>query len=37
MPGSLGNEVKDARTFASYGADFLKNDDCGNVLLSLKI
>lgn len=31
MPGSLGNEVKDARTFASYGADFLKNDDCGVV------
>ena len=29
MPGSLGNEVKDANTFASYGADFLKNDDCG--------
>ena len=29
MPGSLGNEVLDAETFASYGASFIKNDDCG--------
>jgi hypothetical protein len=29
MPGSLHNEVIDATTFASYGADFVKNDDCG--------
>ena len=29
MPGSLGHEAIDARTFAEYGADFLKNDDCG--------
>jgi alpha-galactosidase len=29
MPGSLGNEEIDARTFAEYGADFIKNDDCG--------
>ena len=28
MPGSLGNEEIDARTFAEMGADFLKNDDC---------
>jgi alpha-galactosidase len=28
MPGSLGNEVIDARTFAEMGAVFLKNDDC---------
>jgi alpha-galactosidase len=31
MPGSLGNEDIDARTFAEYGADFVKNDDCGVV------
>eukprot|EP01050_Picozoa_sp_SAG11_P011482 SAG11_NODE_1217_length_5498_cov_3.519444_3_plen_196_part_00 len=29
MPGSLGNEAIDARTFASMGAEFVKNDDCG--------
>ena len=29
MPGSLGNEAVDAKTFAAMGADFLKNDDCG--------
>ena len=29
MPGSLGNEVQDAATFAWMGATFLKNDDCG--------
>ena len=27
MPGSLGNEMLDAATFASYGASFIKNDD----------
>ena len=31
MPGSLHNEGIDADTFASYGADFVKNDDCGVV------
>eukprot|EP01052_Picozoa_sp_SAG31_P011836 SAG31_NODE_680_length_12881_cov_35.655453_6_plen_136_part_00 len=31
MPGSLGNEAVDARTFAEMGAEFLKNDDCGVV------
>lgn len=31
MPGSLGQEELDAATFASYGADFLKNDDCSVV------
>jgi alpha-galactosidase len=31
MPGSLGNEDIDARTFADFGADFVKNDDCGVV------
>jgi hypothetical protein len=28
MPGSLGHEALDAATFAEYGADWLKNDDC---------
>ena len=28
MPGSLGNEQIDADTFAAFGADFIKNDDC---------
>jgi alpha-galactosidase len=28
MPGSLGNEMLDAQTFAAMGADFVKNDDC---------
>lgn len=28
MPGSLGNEEIDAETFAYYGADYVKNDDC---------
>ena len=31
MPGSLGHEALDAATFAAYGADFIKNDDCGVV------
>jgi hypothetical protein len=33
MPASLGNEVQDAHTFAYYGADWLKNDDCRVCLL----
>eukprot|EP00041_Stephanoeca_diplocostata_P012494 m.209367 g.209367 ORF g.209367 m.209367 type:complete len:700 (+) comp18979_c0_seq1:97-2196(+) len=28
MPGSLGYEQLDADTFAAFGADFVKNDDC---------
>ncbi|XP_058090853.1 alpha-galactosidase 2-like isoform X2 [Magnolia sinica] len=28
MPGSLGHEVQDARTFASWGVDYLKYDNC---------
>lgn len=28
MPGSLGHEALDAATFARWGVDFLKNDDC---------
>lgn len=31
MPGSLGHEQIDADTFAAFGADFVKNDDCGVV------
>lgn len=31
MPGSLGKEELDALTFSEYGADFIKNDDCGVV------
>ena len=31
MPGSLGNESIDAKTFAAMGAEFVKNDDCGVV------
>ncbi|XP_074274944.1 alpha-galactosidase 1-like [Silene latifolia] len=30
MPGSLGNEQKDANTFASWGIDYLKYDNCNN-------
>lgn len=29
--GSLGREEVDARTFASWGVDYLKHDGCGNV------
>ena len=28
QPGSLGHELIDAQTFAAFGADFVKNDDC---------
>ncbi|XP_020521248.1 alpha-galactosidase isoform X2 [Amborella trichopoda] len=28
MPGSLGHEEQDARTFASWGVDYLKYDNC---------
>jgi alpha-galactosidase len=27
-PGSFGNEMRDAQTFASWGVDFLKYDNC---------
>ncbi|EHA8588670.1 alpha-galactosidase 1 [Cocos nucifera] len=30
MPGSLGYEQKDADTFASWGIDYLKYDNCNN-------
>ncbi|KAI4358069.1 hypothetical protein L6164_001973 [Bauhinia variegata] len=30
MPGSLGFEQQDAKTFASWGIDFLKYDNCYN-------
>ncbi|KAJ6372857.1 hypothetical protein OIU76_027230 [Salix suchowensis] len=30
MPGSLGHEEHDARTFASWGVDYLKYDNCNN-------
>ncbi|WJX76890.1 Alpha-galactosidase 1 [Trifolium repens] len=30
MPGSLGHEVQDAKTFASWGIDYLKYDNCYN-------
>jgi alpha-galactosidase len=29
-PGSLGHESQDARTFASWGVDYLKYDNCNN-------
>ena len=28
FPGSLGHEVQDAKTWASWGVDYLKYDDC---------
>jgi alpha-galactosidase len=28
FPGSLGHEMQDARTWASWGVDYLKYDDC---------
>ncbi|KAM1004941.1 hypothetical protein ACFX13_005116 [Malus domestica] len=28
MPGSLGHEEQDARTFAEWGVDYLKYDNC---------
>ncbi|KAD3641939.1 hypothetical protein R6Q59_004544 [Mikania micrantha] len=30
MPGSLGHEEQDAQTFASWGIDYLKYDNCNN-------
>ncbi|PIA35329.1 hypothetical protein AQUCO_03500017v1 [Aquilegia coerulea] len=30
MPGSLGHEKQDAKTFASWGIDYLKYDNCNN-------
>ncbi|EYU28210.1 hypothetical protein MIMGU_mgv1a025145mg [Erythranthe guttata] len=30
QPGSLGHEEQDAQTFASWGIDFLKYDNCNN-------
>ncbi|CAN6173813.1 unnamed protein product [Urochloa humidicola] len=30
MPGSLGYEVQDAKTFASWGVDYIKYDNCNN-------
>ncbi|KHN14744.1 Alpha-galactosidase [Glycine soja] len=30
MPGSLGHEEQDAKTFASWGVDYLKYDNCEN-------
>lgn len=29
-PGSLGHEAQDAQTFASWGIDYLKYDNCGD-------
>lgn len=36
MPGSLGHEQQDAATFAWMGAEFLKNDDCSVIYVSLQ-
>lgn len=36
MPGSLGHEEQDAKTFASWGVDYLKYDNCNNEGLSPK-
>ncbi|KAJ0106204.1 hypothetical protein Patl1_19208 [Pistacia atlantica] len=36
MPGSLGYEEKDAKTFASWGIDYLKYDNCENTGTSPK-
>ncbi|KAK9665972.1 hypothetical protein RND81_14G150300 [Saponaria officinalis] len=36
MPGSLGHEEQDARTFASWGVDYLKYDNCENKGISAK-
>jgi alpha-galactosidase len=30
LPGSLGTEEQDAQTFADWGVDFLKYDNCYN-------
>ncbi|PIN10614.1 Alpha-D-galactosidase (melibiase) [Handroanthus impetiginosus] len=36
MPGSLGYEEQDAKTFASWGVDYLKYDNCNNNGISPK-
>ncbi|KAI5674495.1 hypothetical protein M9H77_14859 [Catharanthus roseus] len=36
MPGSLGYEYQDAKTFASWGVDYLKYDNCNNNNVSPK-
>ncbi|XP_038892678.1 alpha-galactosidase-like isoform X1 [Benincasa hispida] len=36
MPGSLGHEQQDAETFASWGIDYLKYDNCENTGTSPK-
>ncbi|XP_075666273.1 alpha-galactosidase-like isoform X2 [Castanea sativa] len=36
MPGSLGHEEQDANTFASWGVDYLKYDNCYNDGISPK-
>ncbi|KAK2456124.1 alpha-galactosidase [Trifolium repens] len=36
MPGSLGHEEQDAKTFASWGVDYLKYDNCENNGISVK-
>ncbi|XP_039018245.1 alpha-galactosidase-like [Hibiscus syriacus] len=36
MPGSLGHEEQDAKTFASWGVDYLKYDNCENTGASPK-
>ncbi|CAL0322328.1 unnamed protein product [Lupinus luteus] len=37
MPGSLGHEDQDAKTFASWGIDYLKYDNCANNDISPKL
>ena len=34
MPASLGNELKDARTFANWGVEYFKYDFCHRVYIS---
>ncbi|KAK4479238.1 hypothetical protein RD792_014749 [Penstemon davidsonii] len=36
MPGSLGHEEQDAKTFASWEVDYLKYDNCNNNGISAK-
>ncbi|XP_031477911.1 alpha-galactosidase-like isoform X2 [Nymphaea colorata] len=36
MPGSLGYEDQDAKTFASWGVDYLKYDNCNNQGVDIK-
>lgn len=37
QPGSLGYETVDANTFASWGVDYLKYDNCNNDGISPKV